>query len=136
MSTSQKATFTVSGRTENAVTTAAKTTYDDNTNAVKIADAGTNGSILTALHATPRATATASNLQLYVSPDNGTTMHLVETVLMEAHTVATDTAIPSTLFEKPSLTTPIFFENGSSLWVGAAVALADGVVFTGTVEDY
>ena len=136
MTVSNKAVFSIAGRTETAVTTAAKTTYDDDTNAVKIADAGANGSILTALHAMPRATATASMLQVYVSPDDGTTMHLVETALMAAHTVAATTAIPVTPFEGVTQTEPLFLDSGDSLWVGCAVALAGGVAFTASLEDY
>lgn len=136
MTATNKPAFTVSGRTGNAVTTAAKTTYDDSTNAVSIVTAGSNGSIITAIHATPRATCTASMLQFYVSPDAGTTMHLVETVLMAAHTVALTTEIPSTDFVKPTAATPIFIASGSTLWVGNGVALAGGVVFTASVEDY
>ena len=136
MATSQKATFTVSGRTENAVCTSAKTTYGDNTNAVQIAAAGADGSILTTLFATPRATCTASSLQLYRSPDAGTTMYLIETALLEAHTVAATTLIPRSTFTKPTQTTPIFFESGDTLWVGTGVALGGGVVFVAEIEDY
>ncbi|EYR81370.1 hypothetical protein [Shinella sp. DD12] len=128
--------FTQTGRTINAVATAAKTTYNDSTGAVKLADAGANGSLLKALSAAPRATVTATMLQLYRSSDNGTTMQLIDTALMAAHTVAVTTAIPKTTFSAIAETSPVRLAPGDSLWIGAAVALAAGIVFSGQVEDF
>lgn len=135
MAVSHEPVFAQGGRTVTAIATAAKTTYNDATNAVKLCDAGTNGSLLKALSAMPRATVTATMLQLYRSPDNGVTLELIDSALMTAHTVAVTTAIPKTSFGSVSADTPIRLAAGVSLWVGAAVALAGGVVFTGQIED-
>lgn len=135
MAVTHKPVFAQGGRTVTAIATAAKTTYNDAANAVKLCDADTDGSLLKALSACPRATVTATMLQLYRSPDNGTTMQLIDSALMPAHTVAVTTAIQKTSFGSISDTTPIRLAAGDSLWVGAAVALAGGIVFTGQVED-
>jgi hypothetical protein len=66
-------------KSASAVCTAAKTTLNDSTNAVKILTPGANGSVLYGLKALARATVTATQLQLYRSPDNGTTMYLIAT---------------------------------------------------------
>ena len=127
--------FAQNGRTVVAVATAAKPTYDDAANAVKLCDAGANGSLLKQLSAMPRATVTASKLHLYLSTDSGTTLHLIDSTLMAAHTVAATTATPVTSFGLISEDTPIRLPVGSSLYVATAVALAGGIVFSGQVED-
>ena len=127
--------FTQAGRTVVAVATAAKITYDDAANAVKLCDAGANGSLLKQLSAMPRATVTASKLQLYLSTNGGTTLHLIDSALMAAHTVAATTATPVTSFGLISEDTPIRLPAGSSLYVATAVALAGGIVFSGQIED-
>jgi hypothetical protein len=51
-----------------------------------------NGSLLKLLAAIPRATVTATKLQLYISFDGGTTLILLpNSALMAAHTVANTT---------------------------------------------
>lgn len=127
--------FAQNGRTVVAVATTAKTTYDDAANAVKLCDAGANGSLLKQLSAMPRATVTASKLQLYLSTDGGITLRLIDSALMAAHTVAATTATPVTLFGLISEDTPIRLPAGSSLYVATAVALAGGIVFSGQIED-
>lgn len=128
--------YTQGGRTVTAIATAAKTTYNDAANAVKLCDAGANGSFLKELTAMPRATVTATMLQLYRSPDNGTTLELIDSALMAPHTVAVTTAIPKTSFSAIGDASPRRLAAGISLWVGAAVALAGGIVFAGQVEDF
>lgn len=129
--------FAQAGRTVTAVATAAKTTYNDAANAVLLCTAhATAGSLLKALSAMPRATlATASKLQLYISFDGGTTLWLISSALMAAHTVAATTATPITAFADITEDTPIRLPAGSSLYVATAVALAGGIVFAGQVED-
>ena len=136
MPVSHEPVFAQGGRTVVAVATAAKTTYSDAAGAVKLCDAGANGSLLKALSAMPRATVTATMLQLYRSADNGTTLELIDSAQMTAHTVAVTTAIPKTVFGAISEDSPIRLAPGASLWVGAAVALAAGIVFAGQVEDF
>ncbi len=135
MAVSNKPVFAQGGRTVTAVVTAAKTTYADNVNAVKLCDAGANGSMLKGLHGIPRATVTASQLMLFRSPDNGTTLLLVDSALMAAHTVAATTKIPKTYFDKPTEDTPLRLAPGDSLWVATGVARTEGIVISGDVED-
>jgi hypothetical protein len=116
------------------LTTAAKTTYNDNTNAVKLATAGANGSILYGLKATPRATVTLTQLQVYRSPDNGTTMYPIVSQAMAAYTFANTTQIPTTDLGYTE-TAPLRLANGDTLWVGAAVALAGGIAWDAQIED-
>lgn len=117
-----------------AVCTAAKSTYSDSTNAVKLLTPGANGSVLYGLKAVPRATVTATQLQLYRSPDNGTTMYLINSALMSAYTMAQTTQAPQTDFGY-SETLPLRIASTDTLWVGAGVALSGGIVFDAQYED-
>ena len=136
MAASNKPVFPQSGRTVSAVATAAKTTYNDSTGAVKLCDAGPNGSMLKGLYGIPRATLASTNqLMVFISPDDGVTMNLQDSALMAAHTVTATTRIPTTDFAKPTEETPIYAEPGDSFWVAMGVALTAGVVFNGRVED-
>jgi hypothetical protein len=121
-------------KTANAVTTAAKTTYADATNAVKIVTPGPNGGVLYGLKAIPCATVTATQLQLYRSPDNGTTMYLINSALMSAYTMAQTTAAPVSDFGY-SETVPLRIGPSDTLWVGAGVALVGGISFDAQYED-
>jgi len=120
-------------KTANAICTAAKTTLNDATNAVLLLAAQTNGAILYGLKATPRATVTATQLQLYRSPDAGTTLYLIDSVLMAAHTIANTTEAATTDFGY-SETLPLRLSSVDALYVGAAVALAGGIVFDAQFE--
>lgn len=132
MPVSHEPVFAQTGRTVNAVATAAKTTYADAANAVLLCDAGANGSLLKALSAMPLATVTASKLMLFVSHDAGTTLHLIDSILMTAHTVAVTTATQVTTFTGFS---EIRLAAGDKLYVASGVALAAGIVFQGQIED-
>lgn len=121
-------------KSASAICTAAKTTYNDSTNAVKLLTAGASGSVLYGLRAVPRATVTATQLQLYRSPDNGVTMFLVNSALMAAYTMASTTAAPVTDLGY-SETAPLRLASTDTLWVGAAVALAGGISFDAQYED-
>lgn len=127
--------FAQSGRTVCAIAVDAKTTYNDAAGATKLCDAGANGSLLKGLTALPRATVTASKLMLFASPDDGTTMYLVSSVLMAAHTVAANTATAVTYFTDFGEALPLRLQPGWSLWVATGVALAGGIVFAGQIED-
>lgn len=122
-------------KVRNAVCTAAKTTYNDATNAVLLVTAqATNGSILYGLRAIPRATVTATQLQLYRSPDAGTTLNLINTALMPAYTMAQTTQAAQTDFGYTEAA-PLRLAAGDSLYVGIGVALAGGIVFDPQCED-
>jgi hypothetical protein len=121
-----------------AVTTGACASYDGDTptNTVKLLEAGADGAILTRLTAIPRATVTASSLLLFTSADSGTTKRLINSKAMSAHTVATTTAITVTTFDDYDEDTPLRLEAGEELYVGNAVALADGVVWHAEFTDF
>lgn len=121
-------------KSADAVCTAAKTTYADNTNAVKVLTSGPNGAVLYGLKAVPRATVGATQLQLFRSPDNGTTMYLINTALMNAYTMAQTTQAPQTDFGY-SEASPLRISAIDTLWVGIGVALAGGIVFDAQYED-
>jgi hypothetical protein len=118
------------------VTTASADLTTTPTNTVKLLTAGADGALLTRLSAIPRATVTASSLLLWVSLDGGTTKSLVDSALMSAHTVAATTAIPVTAFSRYSEDTPERLQAGAELYVGSAVTLAGGIVFTAEYTDF
>jgi hypothetical protein len=122
-------------RTANAVCTAAKTTYGDAANAVAILSAQSNGAVIYKVTALPRATVTATQLQLFRSPDAGTTLFFVAAALMPAYTMATNTAPTATDFGF-SESNPLRLGNTDALYVGAAIALASGIVFDVQMEIF
>lgn len=122
-------------KTAQAVCTAAKTTYNDAANAVLLATAGANGSILVRLTAIPRATVTDTQLQLYISKNSGTTLSLVNTAKMASYTMAQTTTAPQTDFGY-SAALPLRLEAGDQLYVAAGVGLAGGIVFNAEYQDY
>ena len=138
MAKTYTAPFAQTPKTATAVATAAVAglATDAPTGAVLLGTAGAEGAIVTRLAAMPRATATASSLVLFLSKDGGTTMRLIDSELMSAHTVATTTAIPETVFANISDSTPLRLEAGDKLFVGSQVALASGIVFSAQWMDY
>ncbi len=138
MAKTSTAPFAQTPKTATAVATAAVSglATDAPTGAVLLGTAGVEGAIVTRLAAIPRATATASSLVLFLSKDGGATMHLIDSELMAAHTVAATTAIPETAFGNISDSNPLRLEAGDSLYVGSQVALAAGIVFTAQWMDY
>ena len=118
------------------VTTASEDLATEPTQTVKLLTAGADGALLTRLSAIPRATVGASSLLLWVSLDGGTTKSLIDSALMAAHTVAATTAIPVTAFSRYSEDTPERLQAGAELYVGSAVTLAGGIVFTAEYTDF
>jgi putative ribosome biogenesis GTPase RsgA len=129
--------FAQTPKNATAVTTGECTSYNGDTpaNTVKLLEAGEDGAILTRLTAIPRATVTASSLLIFTSADAGVTKRLINSALMSAHTVETTTAIPVTTFDYDE-DTPLRLKAGEELYVGNAVALADGVVFHAEFTDF
>lgn len=127
--------FTQSQRVALAVCTAAKTTLSDTVNAVLLVTAGADGSLVTTLTAIPRATVTATQLQLYVSGDGGTTLSLVQTALMPAYTLAQTTANNMTDFGFSDYA-PLRLGPNDRLYVAIGVALAGGISFRAAVQDF
>ena len=130
--------FAQTPKTASCVVTTASASLDglEPTNTVKLTTAGADGSLLTRLSAIPRATVGASSLLLWISLDGGTTKHLIDSALMSAHTVAATTAIPVTAFSRYSEDTPERLQAGAELYVGSAVTLAGGIVFTSELTDF
>jgi len=123
-------------RSVTAIVTGAATALNALTNCVKLCDAGANDSLLKGLSASPRATVTATRLCLFISPDNGTTGYLIESALMAAQTIANTTEVTPTYFTRITSIACKRLASTDSLWVGAAVALAGGIVFNGEIEDF
>ena len=118
------------------VVTGADDLTDTPENTVLLETAGADGALLTRLSAMPRATATASSLHLFISQDSGTIKRLVDSALLEAHTIESTTAVPVTVFELINETTPIRLEAGDQLYVGSGVALGGGIVFKSEMTDF
>lgn len=118
----------------NAVCTAANTNYSAPTAVVLLATAGANGARLTKLTAVPRTTVTATQLQLFSSPD-GATFTLVDSALMKAYPLDQVTEIPTTDFLY-SDAAPLVLGGNERLYVAIGVALAQGIAFRAEWADY
>ena len=123
-------------RIKAAVLTADNASHSSSANMVKIFDADADGSLLKKVWALPRATVAATKIGLYWSPDNGTTMYLFDSATMAAYTEADGTSATATAFAAMSFDEPIFIPASHSVWAGAWVALASGLVVNALVEDY
>lgn len=118
-----------------AVCTTANTTYSDTpTNTQKVATMGANGGRVTKLSALARATNTATELQLFVSYDAGTTKQLINSKLMAAYTVAQTTGqLPTDFGYSDDL--PMILAANAELYVAIGVSNT-GVVFHAEWADY
>jgi hypothetical protein len=111
-----------------AVVTTANSVYNDTpTNTVQLLASQTNGCRITKITALARATVTATELQLFVSSDGGTTKRFIDSKLMPAYTVAQTTQQSKADFGF-SETNPLFLLPGESLWAGIGVTNT-GIVF-------
>ena len=122
------------GRRVSAVLTAAKISFADNSNAVKLCDVGSNGlSWLIKLSAAARATVSAFNLMLFWSPDNGATMYYITKFPCLAVTTApgaeNDFGITQTAGVRE------LGPASSSFWVASDTALTAGIVVNAEIED-
>ena len=123
---------------ENGVCTTANTTYTDSpTNAVVIYTAGADGSRVTSITAVPRATVTATQLQLYRDRDgSGTTKRLFKVGAMGAYTFAATTGVTATDFGYSDTKLPLILGPGEKLYAAIGVTLANGIVFNVEGSDY
>lgn len=126
--------FAATQRSAQCVATAAKTTYNDATNAVLLCTAGEQGSLVSLLRATPRATVAATQLQLYISIDGGTTLSLIQTELLAAYTIATNTKNFSVDFGFADAA-PLRLGPNERLYAAIGVAVAGGVQFVASLQD-
>lgn len=123
-------------RTATCVLSVASTDLDDApTTTELLLTAGANGARVTRVTAIPRATVTATRLDLWLSKDGGTTKRLIETALMGAHTVANTTEIPTTDFGV-SEDVPLVLDANDRVYASTAVALAGGIVVAAQYADY
>jgi hypothetical protein len=127
---------TVNNTTAVVTAAIASITTDAPTGVVLLTTAGTEGAIVTAIEAMPRAPVTANALYLFTSTDGGTTKRLIDSVLMAAYTYATTTAIPQTVFTAYTEDYPLRLGANEQLYVGMGVALASGVVFEARRMDF
>jgi len=97
--------------------------------AVTVQDSRTsrNGARITRLTALARATNTATELQLYVSNDGGTTKRLIRSILMAAYTVAQTTG-QTAVDMGYSDSAPLILGASDTLYVGIGVTNT-GIVF-------
>ena len=119
------------------VASVANTDYDDiPANAAgALITAGPNGARVTRIYAIPRATVTATQLQLYRSTDAGTTKRLFRCALMAAYTMAATTEAPITDFGY-SDDSPLILGPNEVVYPAIGVALAAGAVFVAEWADY
>jgi hypothetical protein len=101
----------------------------------QLARTAVNGVRLTSLTALARATVTATELQLYISNDGGTTKRLIQSRLMPAYTVAGTTGQTAVDFGF-SDSNPLFLSASDTLYVAIGVTLAGGIVFRAAGTGY
>jgi len=93
----------------------------------QLARTSANGARITRLTALARATNTATELQLYVSNDGGTTKRLIRSILMAAYTVAQTTG-QTAVDMGYSDSAPLILGPSDTLYVGIGVTNT-GIVF-------
>lgn len=135
MAVSQNKVVTAQGLVSgNALCVAAKNTYNDAVNAVRLFVAGPNGAVLYKVTAEPRMTVTDVQLQLYRSRDAGVTLNLLNLVKMLAYTMAGTTAPPQTDFLY-SEAAPLRLAAGEEIWAATGVGFATGIMFDASGEN-
>jgi hypothetical protein len=120
--------------TGTCVCTTANTNYSAPTNTQVLVASQTNGARLTKVSARTQATVTATELQLFVSSDGGTTKRFLKSALMAAYTVAQTTAQTDTDFGY-SDTAPLYLAAGESLYAAIGVSQT-GIVFRAEGGSY
>jgi hypothetical protein len=122
-------------RSSTCVCTTANTNYTDSpTNTQTLWTAGANGSRVTKITALSRATVTATELQLFVSSDGGTTKRFLASRLMSAYTVAQTTGQSAADFGF-SDTSPVILGANEVLYAAIGVTQT-GIVFRAEGADY
>lgn len=111
-----------------AVCTTANTAYSDTpTNSVELIPTQAKGARITSIKALAQATVTATELQLFVSADGGTTKRFINSTLMAAYTVAQTTGqTEADLGYTDAL--PLILGAGESLYAAIGVSNT-GIVF-------
>lgn len=110
-----------------AVATTANAAYGAPTNTQVLIPTQTKGARITKIQALAQATPTATELQLFSSPDGGVTKRFIRSRLMAAYTVAQTTAQAEVDFGY-SDSLPLTLLAGESLYVAIGVTNT-GIVF-------
>ena len=140
-----KAPFTQNGKSFGAVTTAAKTTFNDTANAVLAYTIGSDGALLRSLKARARANYTATLLMAMLtkaSDASNTNPILLGTVLTGAGSIGATNAMPAYDIGgdigagASGASNQVRFEAGDKIWVASSVALAGGWSWHGEVEEF
>ena len=134
MTVSATPVFTQGVQSAQCVCTAAKTTYNDGVGAILLMTAGSNGAVVYAIRAIPRATVTATQCQILRSPDSGVTFYFVDAATMAAYTMAATTS-PTKTDLGYSESIPLRLGPNERLYAGTGVALAGGIVFDVQYEN-
>ena len=121
-------------KTATAVCATANTTYGNTpTNTAVLVNAASQAVRVVRITAIPRATVTATQLQLFLSKDNGVTMRLIDSALMPAYTMAATTAAPKTDFGY-SDDNPMLLQAGDTLY--AAIGVTGDIAFRAEMAEY
>jgi hypothetical protein len=123
-------------RIKTAIVTTAKASDANLTDAVKICDAGANGSLIKKAWALPRQGGSPADSKLTLLVTDGVTTWLVDSVKLPAYTASTATATPVTTFPTVTADEPFYLQAGYSLYGATAVAFASGIAINALVEDY
>lgn len=126
--------FTQGVASAQCVCTASKTTYNDGTNAVLLLTAGPNGAVAYAVRAIPRNTVSATQCQLFRSPDGGVTFNFIDSTVMGAYSWAQTTSPIKTDFGY-SENIPLRLSANERLYAGIGVSLSSGIVFDVQYEN-
>ncbi len=141
MTVSHEAVFPQTIKVGVCTCTAAKTTYNNLTNAVLLYTAGAEGSEISHLSAMPRATVTATQAQIFLSLDGGATGFFLSSEVIAANpmsqtTKCAATPIPNSDGTAISESSPLRLPANAKLYAGIGVALAAGVDFMAQGRDY
>jgi hypothetical protein len=119
------------------VVTAANTTYSDSpTNTVTIFTAGPDGARVTRMTCLPRATCTATLIDIFRDNDgSGTVRRLIQRRLQPAQTIDTTTVCPTVDFGY-SEASPLILRANEKLYASMTVALAGGIVVNVEGSNY
>ena len=121
-----------------ALTGAGSLLDDAPSNTERLLTAGLDGALVTSIRVIPRATVTASQVALFIrkASDAPEKRKLVAALLMPAQTVSATAKVTDYSFEVASETTPLRLEAGDELYVGLAVAQANGVNVHAIYTDF
>lgn len=117
-----------------AVVTAAKTTYNDTTNAVQLLTAGANGAVVYGITAIPRSTLAAATKLMLFRVVSGT-VYYVKAVLVASYSSDAGTTIPTAADFGYTETSPLRLNASDQLWVGVYAAATNGICVTAQGEN-